>query len=59
MSENNQSETDRVADLTNKSEAVVVGEEKGDDIQDSHRPKRWQSNVTIFSCVRLISKATF
>lgn len=51
MSINHQSDEAHVADFASKSEAVIIGEEKGDDFENSHRRKKWQSNVTIVSCV--------
>jgi len=32
-------------------DAVVIGEEAGDKVEDSTHPQKWRSNVTIFSCV--------
>jgi hypothetical protein len=51
MSVNHQDDEDHVADFAGKSEAVFIGEEKGDDSENLHRRKKWQSNVTIVSCV--------
>lgn len=51
MSVNHQSDETHVADFPSKSEAVIIGEEKGDDSENLHHRKKWQSNVTIVSCV--------
>ncbi|KAJ5369568.1 hypothetical protein N7509_014180 [Penicillium cosmopolitanum] len=50
MSVNHQSDETHVADFPSKSEAVIIGEEKGDDSENLHHRKKWQSNVTIVSC---------
>nr|AAK11533.1 hypothetical protein PP111 [Penicillium paxilli] len=33
-----------------KKDAIVTGKETSDEPKGSYRPKKWQSNVTIFSC---------
>jgi hypothetical protein len=53
MSINHQSDDACVADFANKSEAVIIGEEKGDGSENLHSRKKWQSNVTIVSCVSI------
>lgn len=51
MSINHQSDEAHTVAIANKSEAIITGEEKGGESGNLHRRKKWQSNVTIVSCV--------
>lgn len=60
MSTTHQSENDGVGgDNSNKSDAIVAGDETGDGAQSPLHPRKWQSNVTILSCVGFTSEETF
>lgn len=45
-------------EATAKESPTTVGTNVQDRFVNSYRPKKWQSNVTILSCVRLYPKPT-